>query len=196
MKRLAFAFAAGLVTLAAVSPVSEAQSTDSAVQDSRILRGKQISPVTPNLTGKDASLVYLGSYLINAKGGCNDCHTCPSYVGTDPFQVGGAGLGAVNTPGPVNPTNYMAGGTPFGPGIVSYNLTPDSSGLPGGMTLPQFLNAIVNGIDSHDGGILQIMPWPTYRHMENKDLLAIYAYLSSLPSAQPGTCTGSGQTGQ
>jgi len=194
-------FLAALRVCACVSllsyPFASAQSTSTnSGTDPRILRGQQISPVTLNLSGKDTNAVYLGSYLVNAVGGCNDCHSCPSYIGTNPYTVGGKALGATNTPGPTNSVNYLAGGVPFGPAITSYNLTPDTNGNPGGMTLAQFAAAIVNGVDSHDGGILQIMPWPTYRHMNAFDFAAVYAYLSAIPSAQPGPCTGSGQTGQ
>ena len=43
-----------------------------------------IAPVKLNLKDKDPELVGLGSYIVNAQGGCNDCHTCPSYA---PGQV-------------------------------------------------------------------------------------------------------------
>ena len=163
---------------------------------SEVLRGKQIAPVNLNLNGKNPAQVYLGSYIVNAIGGCNDCHTCPSYKGVNPYTVGGQGLGPVNTPGPVNSTNYLAGGVPFGP-FTSANLTPNSSGLPGGMNFVNFVNAIQNGADpDHSGRILQVMPWPAYRHMTVTDLAAVYAYLSALPPAQPGTCTGAGEFGQ
>src|SRR5690606_38167492 len=53
----------------------------------RILRGYQISPVPLDLRGKDLELVGLGSYLVNAAGGCNDCHTNPPFApGGDPFM--------------------------------------------------------------------------------------------------------------
>lgn len=39
-----------------------------------------------NLKGRDRSQVGLGSYLVNAVGGCNDCHTAPSYT-VDPVRV-------------------------------------------------------------------------------------------------------------
>jgi hypothetical protein len=32
-----------------------------------------------------------------------------------------------------------------------------------------------------DGNLLQIMPWVTFSHMTNKDLEAIYEYLSAIP---------------
>ncbi len=176
--------------------IAVAQDAAPPALDARATIGKDISPVTLNVTGQNYTAVYYGSYLVNAVGGCNDCHTCPSYKGTNPFNVGGKALGSTKTPGPVNSANYLAGGTPFGP-FVSYNLTPDTNGLPGGMTLAQFINAMVDGVDSHDGGILQVMPWPTYRHMfTTADIPAIYSYLKAIPAAQPGTCTGSGQTGQ
>ena len=183
----------GLIGLASYR-TAHAQSSITG-PDLRIVRGQAIAPVPLNLTGKNANEVYLGSYLVNGANGCNDCHSCPSYKGVNPYTVGGKALGPPNTPGPINSTNYLAGGISFGPGIVSYNLTPDANGNPGGMTLAQFAAAIVNGVDSHDGTTLQVMPWPVYRHLVSNDLIAIYAYLSDIPPAQPGTCTGTGQTG-
>jgi hypothetical protein len=191
MKRTVFPTFAVLAVLS-FAGYRYAEGQESAFE---IARGKQISPVTLNLNGKNPALVYLGSYLVNGVGGCNDCHTCPSYKGTNPFMVGGQALGPVTTPGPVNATNYLAGGVPFGP-LTSPNLTPDSSGRPGGMDFTKFANAIQNGADpDHPGQILQIMPWPVYRHMTTTDLAAVYSYLSALPPAQPGACTGSGETG-
>ena len=145
-----------------------------------------------NLQGKDVKLVGLGSYIVNAQGGCNDCHTCPSYVkGHNPFPppVGQSGDGQINS------ANYMAGGVPFGV-AVSANLTPDATGKPEGLTLEQFEIAIRTGHDPVRNDDLTIMPWPIYRHMTGRDLDAIYAFLSalpSLPSATPGSCTGAGQ---
>jgi hypothetical protein len=166
-------------------------------------QGKQISPVRVNLMDKNPDLVYLGSYLVNGQGGCNSCHTCPSYRGNNPFTSGGAGLGA-GRPAPVNAANYLAGGTTFpgrgapasGAVLAAPNLTPDSSGLPGGMTYDEFKRAMQDGmVSSKPGHVLQVMPWPVFRNLYENDLVAIYQYLSAIPSAQPGgTCTSPGQT--
>jgi hypothetical protein len=89
----------------------------------------------------------------------------------------------------------MAGGVPFGV-AVSANLTPDATGKPEGLTLEQFEIAIRTGHDPVRNDDLTIMPWPIYRHMTGRDLDAIYAFLSalpSLPSPTPGSCTGAGQ---
>ncbi len=32
------------------------------------------------------------------------------------------------------------------------------------------------------GGLLQVMPWPVYGKMTDRDLIAIYEYLSAIPS--------------
>ena len=32
------------------------------------------------------------------------------------------------------------------------------------------------------------MPWPVYRNMTDRDLRAVYEYLSSIPRAEPGMC--------
>jgi len=142
-----------------------------------------------NLKDKDIKLVGLGSYIVNAQGGCNDCHTCPSYTpGHNPFPppVGVSGDGQINS------ANYLAGGVPFGV-AVSANLTPDATGKPAGLTLEQFQITIRTGHDPVRNDNLTIMPWPIYRHMTGRDLDAIYTFLSAIPSATPGSCSGAGQ---
>src|SRR5438094_6482828 len=49
---------------------------DEKQDDSRIKAGFRIAPVPLNFKGKNRERVGLGSYLVNAVGGCNDCHTC------------------------------------------------------------------------------------------------------------------------
>jgi hypothetical protein len=140
-------------------------------------RGLAIAPVKLNLKNKDARVVGIGSYIVNAQGGCNDCHTFPPYAkGGDPF------LGEKEK---VNTGAYLAGGTPFGPEIVSPNLTPDAKGLPGGYTFKQFFRAIRFGQDPEEPDeLLQVMPWPVYSKMTDADILAVYTYLTAIPSAE------------
>ena len=101
--------------------------------------------------------------------------------------------------GQINSLNYLAGGVHFGPpppvGVVSVNLTPDSTGKPAGLTFVQFETALRTGHDQLDPkfGILAVMPWPYFRHMTNRDLEAIYSFLSAIPSATPGSCATAGQ---
>src|SRR5262249_3367305 len=116
--------------------------------------GRRIAPVPLNLEGKNRALVFLGSYLVNAGGGCNDCHTNPSYLpGHGPF------LGEDEL---INAEHYLAGGRFFGPTIVSANITPDENGNPAGLTLDEFIQTLRTGHDPEDGHILQVMPWPVY----------------------------------
>jgi len=197
--------AAGITLVVGYHLASAQQSLDAYKFGRNAQQGKAIAPVPLNLDGKNPELVYLGSYLVNGQGGCNSCHTCPSYKGVDPHQTGGNGIGPPASPGPVNTANYLAGGTPLpaaaagapGAPVAATNLTPDASGLPGGMTYDQFKNAMQNGVDSRNPAhILQAMPWPVYRKMYENDLVAIYQYLSAVPPATPGgKCTGPGQTG-
>jgi len=89
-----------------------------------------------------------------------------------------------------NAENYLSGGVPFGP-FTSRNLTPEEDGLPAGMTFEQFKLVIRTGVDldkAHPqfGPLLQVMPWPVYQSMTDRDLRAIYEYLSAIPTAQPG----------
>jgi hypothetical protein len=151
----------------------------------RIFRGYQIAPVPLRLRGLDRDLVGLGSYIVNAQAACNDCHTNPPYAaGHDPFM---------GQPAQVNTANYLAGGMQFGP-FTSRNITPDPAhgNLPAGLTFPQFRQVIRTGVDPDNehpqlGPLLQVMPWPVYRNMSDRDLLAIYTYLRAIPHAEPGT---------
>ncbi|WP_224240919.1 cytochrome C [Hyalangium gracile] len=143
----------------------------------RIEQGLALSPVPLDLAGKDRDLVGLGSYIVNAQGACNDCHTYPSFVeGGDPF---------LGEPEQINSAHFLSGGRPFGPDIVSTNLTPDGAGNPGGLSYDAFVHLIRTGRDE-DGSILQVMPWPVYKNMTERDLRAIYEYLRAIPHAEPG----------
>jgi hypothetical protein len=73
---------AGLLTVPMLlSPVPAVAGQDKdSNSEGRIQQGLAIAPVPLNLHGNNRALVGLGSYLVNALGGCNDCHTCPTYV--------------------------------------------------------------------------------------------------------------------
>jgi len=153
--------AAVWMTVAGLSTVS----TRGAAPDddeSKIQRGLAIAPVPLNLNGKNRALVGMGSYLVNAVGDCNGCHSAgPStefVTGHNPYQR----LGTFFTPPQeVNPATYLGGGRDFGqigpitsatvpPHIISRNLTPDSSGLPEqGALFGEFFDSMTKGID-HD----------------------------------------------
>src|SRR5215475_13800490 len=143
-----------------------------------------------DLRHKQRGLVGLGSYLVNAIGGCNDCHTFPPFT-KDPT----IGLGA---PKQINNACYLAGGTPFGPppfGLpptgspVSRDLTPFEDGKPAGLTFEQFKHVIRTGEDpDNPGHVLRVMPWQVYQAMTDHDLRAIYEYLSSIPPIPKDTC--------
>jgi len=51
----------------------------------QVKTGYKINPVPLDTAGKNVILLGLGSYIVNAQSGCNDCHTSPSYApGGDP----------------------------------------------------------------------------------------------------------------
>ena len=144
--------------------------------DSRVAVGYRISPVPLELRGKSRGLVGLGSYLVNAAGACNDCHTQPPFLeGGNPFE------GETEI---INTAQFLAGGRPFGP-IISPNITPDEHGRPAGLTFEQFEHLLRTGRDGDR--ILQVMPWNIYGKMTRLDLLGIYEYLRAVPALPDNT---------
>jgi hypothetical protein len=171
----AFFVIASLATMAVMWAVAVPTA-----QGSKIQAGANVAPVPLNMAGLNPALVREGSYIVNAQGGCNDCHTVPSYAdGGNPFM----GQREV-----INAACYLAGGGVFGP-FVSRNLTPRANGLPAGRTLDQFKQVMHEGTDFRtppDGTpILQVMPWPVYGKMSDRELEAIYEYLRAIPSINP-----------
>ena len=173
-----------LALFSANAPVGKAQSGDDDSQ-SKIERGFAIAPVRLNLAGKNRALVGLGSYLVNAVGDCNGCHaSLPSgyATGGNPFM---------GQPKQVNQAGYLGGGNPlFGPLFIPRNLTPDKTGLPeGGASFEEFRQIIRTGVDPDSahpqvGPYLQVMPWPAFQDMTDRDLRAIYEYLSAIPCVE------------
>jgi len=171
----AVAVVGGLASITLATAAGDHNEKDG--DESKIQQGFAIAPVPLDLRGKNVALVGLGSYIVNT-GGCNDCHTVPPYTpGHDPF------LGQQPR---VNVATYLGGGDHFGP-FISRNITPDANGLPAGLTRDQFIAALRTGIDK-DGTILQVMPWPVFGLKTDRELNAIYEYLTCIPSLSgPGS---------
>ena len=173
--------------------------------ESKVRKGLQIAPVPLNFEDRDRELVGLGSYIVNAQADCNGCHSAAPQT---EFAPGGNPY--FGQPEKINTATYLGGGRDFGkvsgppsPDIISRNLTPDKTGRPeGGNTFEQFKEILRTGKDfDHlhpncsatittncfpavppvDGDLLQIMPWPIHRNMTDRDLRAIYEYLSAIP---------------
>ena len=117
------------------------------------------------------------------------------------YLNGGQNFGPVG-PGIVQDTSsplYAAPG--LGPNIISRNLTPDHTGNPeGGNDLATFITILRTGHDLDklhlncgadvtdncylppvNGAVLQVMPWPLYQNMTDRQLKAIWTYLSTVP---------------
>ena len=177
----------------------------------KIQIGFQVNPVTLNMAGKDHDLLGLGSYIVNVTGDCNGCHSAgpaTEYLGNPALFAPPSHT--AHQVKQVNPATFLGGGRDFGAypaptsplHIFSRNLTPDSTGKPeGGHSYSDFVQIMRTGKDfdvtvhpnctgaptascmpyPFDGGLLQIMRWPSFQDMTDRDLKAIYEYLSAIP---------------
>jgi hypothetical protein len=111
-----------------------------------------------------------------------------------------------------NVAHFLAGGRCFG-AFMARNLTPDDSRRPRGLTEAEFIKVMRTGADNscnkqhpptyggqpdgvcaladppgagvtYNPFVLQTMSWPTYHSLSDRDLKAIYAYLSALPTTR------------
>jgi hypothetical protein len=125
-------------------------------------------PITAPVPEPDVSTaVKQGAYLVTV-GGCRDCHT--------PQTKHGAPIASLDLAG-----GFILQG-PWGT-VASANITPDASGIPY-YTDALFLQALRTGYVG-TRKLSQIMPWSAFRGMTDQDLLAIFAYLKTVPPSSP-----------
>jgi mono/diheme cytochrome c family protein len=122
------------------------------------------------VTVRAQTQVERGKYLATI-GGCLDCHT-PGYFFGKPDMtryLGGSDVG------------FKVGDLGV---FVGPNLTPDKETGLGAWTDEQIATALTTGVRP-DGRILApIMPWRAFANMTKPDVMAIVAYLRSLPPVQ------------
>ena len=118
-----------------------------------------LTQAAPAIGEEDA--VERGEYLVRA-GGCFSCHT----------TAGG---------------QQLAGGralaTPFGT-FYSSNITPDPETGIGRWTDAQFLRALREGVRPDGANYFPVFPYPSFTGITDGDVLAIKAYLFSLPAVR------------
>jgi hypothetical protein len=139
---------------------------------------------------RDRPAEGVGSYLVSSNS-CNDCHTWPNFVaGGNPYA---------RQPKQFNIANFLAGGRLFvlpSGGVCSANTTPaPGTHKAAGLSRADFIYLMRTGCDPQDSnfrdpakcGLLQVMPWPQYQDMTQRDLSAVYSFLSALPHAEVGS---------
>jgi mono/diheme cytochrome c family protein len=152
----AIALAGGLWIVGGPGPMAFARGGQVALAD---YRGPDPTGV-PGVLAR-ASLVQRGQYLARAAD-CLVCHTAPggkAYAGGFAFTL------------------------PFGT-IYSTNITADSKTGIGAYTDADFINAVRRGVRRDGKRLYPAMPFTSYAYMTDADVLAIKAYLLSLPAVQ------------
>ncbi len=110
--------------------------------------------------GGERTIVQRGEYVFRASGGCA-CHT----------EVKNQG-------------RFMAGGrpiqTPFGD-VFSTNITPDPQTGIGTWSDADFVRAMTRGVAPDGAHYFPVFPYTSFTYMTEPDLLALKAYLFSIP---------------
>jgi hypothetical protein len=164
----------------------------------------------PDLVGLGSYLVNVSGDC----NGCHTADPSTQYApGGNPYLLKGLTPPLFSGMKKINPNTYLGGGSDFGSfgvgpnaEIISRNLTPDKTGLPeGGNTLTDFMQIIRTGIDldhrhpscsatittnclsfPFNGNLLQVMPWPAFQDMTDRQITAIYTFLSAIPCLEGG----------
>jgi Cytochrome c len=117
--------------------------------------------------GADKAQIARGKYLVTL-GSCTDCHTPGHFLGHED-------------------TSRFLGGSDVGFGIphlgvfVGPNLTPDKATGLGNWTTEQIVTALTKGVTPDGRKLAPVMPSDHYATLTKPDVLAIAAYLQSLP---------------
>jgi cytochrome c553 len=147
-------------------------------------RGFAISPVAYSVAGLPVlsqGEFGRGSYLVNAVGGCSDCHTNP----------------ARGASGGITTAAYLSGGAVFAVppplqqplGLVR-SMSADLTGATNGsiatalIGYPQFVGILTQGIHVEDpmpGPVAYPMPWPHLKYLTADDMASIFTFLTNIP---------------
>ena len=171
-RRVLFGGAIVVVAAAAVlwflrgpGPLAFADGSKVALAD---YRGTDPTGVPASLA--KASLVERGEYLARAA----DCMVCHTTAGSKPYAGG------------------LAFKLPFGT-LYSTNITPDKETGIGNYSDQDFLAAMRRGVRKDGAHLYPAMPYASFTYMTDADVLAIRAYLATLPPVhlqRPGDAIG------
>jgi mono/diheme cytochrome c family protein len=132
-------------------------------------------PVPDITVPTSAAEIERGRYLANHVAVCMDCHSTRNW---DYYA------------GPIMPGTLGKGGEVFDqssglPGVlVSKNITPHALGA---WTDGELYRAITGGLQADGDALFPLMPYDAYRTMEQRDVLAIMAYLRTLEPIENDT---------
>jgi len=126
-----------------------------------VVKAFLIKPVGPSetiaATVKPDTTAAYGKYLVLNVGNCSGCHTKRSISGEYTGEL-------------------LAGGGPMEHGLIPPNLTPDSTGRIFGWSQQTFINRFRMGKLNNNS----VMPWQSFKRMNNTELTAIYNYLHTI----------------
>lgn len=114
--------------------------------------------------------------VVGAVGGAEDAATLQADIAAGEYMARAADCSACHT---------MPGGRPFAGGMVfrlpmgtirASNITPDPKAGIGGYSEAEFARAVRQGVRRDGATLYPAMPYPSYAHMTDADVHALYVY--------------------
>ncbi|MCV2358614.1 cytochrome c [Paucibacter sp. TC2R-5] len=131
-----------------------------------LLLGLGLGLGAPAAQARDAALLERGKYLMNGVVACGNCHMARGEQGQPLFEKG------------------LSGGMVFDEQVfkaMAPNITPDPETGIGKWTDAQLAKAIREGVRPDKSIIGPPMPIEMYRHISDRDLAALIAYMREQP---------------
>lgn len=104
--------------------------------------------------------------LVFAAAGCASCHMAPGAVGADRLVLAGGQEFA----------------SPFGT-FIAPNISNDAEHGIGGWTLPEFAEAVQNGVSPEGQHYFPVLPYAAYARMAPQEVADLKAYMDDLPAS-------------
>jgi hypothetical protein len=136
-----------------------------------LLRRPSSAPPSKIAVEMTTSNIERGEYLFTTLLDCDGCHSQRDFL-----RLGGPVLSAGRGKGGPLPLEGLPGE------VNAPNITPDKETGIGSWTDGEKIRAIREGLSKDGRTLFPLMPYPGYRYLSDPDVMALVAYMNTLPA--------------